>query len=351
MWIWVLARSSAGNLTKIVAKAKHYGVRTLLVKSSDGSSTWSQFSSRLVSMLHANGLRVCAWQYVYGNLPDAEARVGAAAVRKGADCLVIDAESEYEGRYVQAQRYVSLLRSLIGSRFPVALAGFPYIDYHPAFPYSEFLGPQGAQYNVPQMYWKDIGTTVDAVYAHTYMFNRLYGRAIYPLGQIYNAPPARQVVHFRQVGTAYGAGAVSWWDWQEASGAGWHAIGQRVARLAGYTPSAQIAGVASKARGDLVVWAQEHLVSAGQHIPVDGVFGSRTRRAVRNFQAAKALPVTGRIDARTWRALLRYSPAHVHWSLHSRRAADGASTATAVPRSASLPPVRDEIAGAGGRGG
>ena len=46
---------------------------------------------------------MCAWQYVYGNHPIAEAEVGAEAVHDGADCLVIDAEGEYEGKYVQAQ--------------------------------------------------------------------------------------------------------------------------------------------------------------------------------------------------------------------------------------------------------
>ena len=78
---------------------------------------------------------------------------------------MIDAEGEYEGKYVSAQTYIQGLRHLIGSRFPVALAGLPYVDYHPAFPYSVFLGPGGAKYNAPQMYWTDIGTSVDRVYA------------------------------------------------------------------------------------------------------------------------------------------------------------------------------------------
>ena len=82
------------------------------------------------------------------------------------------------------------LRSLIGPRYPVALAAFPYVDFHPSFPYSVFLGPGGAQYNAPQMYWRDIGTSVAAVYAHTYSFNRIYQRPIFPLGQLYSQPAA-----------------------------------------------------------------------------------------------------------------------------------------------------------------
>ena len=75
-----------------------------MIKSGDGTGTWSQFNSQLVSTLHRDGLRVCAWQYVYGVHPVAEAQVGAAAVADGADCLLIDAESEYEGKYVPRRR-------------------------------------------------------------------------------------------------------------------------------------------------------------------------------------------------------------------------------------------------------
>ncbi|MGH2886887.1 MAG: hypothetical protein ACRDPA_30045, partial [Solirubrobacteraceae bacterium] len=153
MWIWYVSRSSGGTVSGILATARKYGVSTVMVKSSDGRTMWSQFNSSLVSSLHAGGLRVCAWQYLYGNFPKQEAQVGAEAVHDGADCLVLDAESEYEGKYVAAQTYMTDLRKLVGQSYPVALAGFPYIDYHPGFPYSVFLGPGGAQYNSPQMYW------------------------------------------------------------------------------------------------------------------------------------------------------------------------------------------------------
>ena len=103
---------------------------------------------------------------------------------------MIDAESEYEGKYAAADRYIRTLRARIGETFPLSLAGFPYVDYHPAFPYSVFFGPGGATYNQPQMYWKAIETSVRAVYEHTYLFNRLWGHPIYPVGQTYEAPGA-----------------------------------------------------------------------------------------------------------------------------------------------------------------
>ena len=354
MWIWELPASNGGNLSSVVSRAHAHGIRTLMIKSSDGSGMWSQFTPALVSALHANGLRVCAWQYVYGSAPGAEARAGATAVKDGADCLIIDAEAEYEGKYVQAQNYVSQLRKQIGNGFPVALAGFPYVDYHPAFPYSIFLGPGGAQYNVPQMYWQDIGVSVDAVYAHTYRFNRVFGRPIFPLGQIYNSPSPAAIVRFRELSLAYGATGVSWWDWQEGGARQWKALAQPLGSLAGFAPVKGLASVGRGAAGDLVVWAQEHLVTAGQRIPVDGSFGAGTQSAVRRLQRAHGLAASGLIDATTWQILLRFRPAYVHWALHKAgiRAASIASAdgTTMVPASASRPAVRNELAGHGGRG-
>ena len=332
MWIWELGLTDAGDLSRIVAAARAHRITTVLIKSSDGTTAWSQFTPALVSTLHAAHLKVCAWQYVYGNRPGVEANLGAAAVKDGADCLVIDAETEYEGKYVAAQAYVHDLRKQIGGRYPVALAGFPYVDYHPAFPYSVFLGPGGAQFNVPQMYWRAIGVSPAAVFAHTYAFNLPYERAIYPLGQVYGNPPPRQIRQFRRLALQYGAGGVSWWDWQEARPAGWTALAAPTGPVPRFAASArtQMATVGLHARGDLVVWIQEHLVSAGEPDAVDGSFGPSTEAAVAAFQAAHGLLVDGLVGPETWAALLRYPPAPIRWVHHGCRTV--AASALAVGR-------------------
>src|SRR5207253_3270678 len=116
MWIWYVKSSSGGTPAGIVLQAQRYGVRTVFLKSSDGTTWWSQFSPELVAALKAGGLHVCAWQYVYGTQPEQEAQLGAQAAQTGAECLVVDAETEYEGRYAQAQRYMTTLRQAIGPR-------------------------------------------------------------------------------------------------------------------------------------------------------------------------------------------------------------------------------------------
>jgi hypothetical protein len=200
------------------------------------------------------------------------------------------------------------LRAAGGPHFPIALAGYPYVDYHPAFPYSVFLGPGGAQFDVPQAYWRDIGSSVDTVLRHTFSVNRPYGRPIYPIGQLYQHPPRSEIKRFRQLAAAEGATGVSWWDWQEATPKGFASIGDLLGPLAGPAVPADYATLARGARGDLVLWAQQHLRAAAQKTPADGSFGSSTEKAVSAFQASATLPATGSIDTATWTALLHYVP-------------------------------------------
>ena len=342
MWIWELSSTDGGNLADIIAGAKLYGVNDRGPQVLGRGDFWSnQFTPAIVRALHAGGLKVCAWQYVYGASPIREANLGAEAVHDGADCLVIDAEAQYQGRYIAAQTYMERLRSLIGPRYPVALAGFPYVDFHPSFPYSVFLGPGGAQYNVPQMYWRDIGTSVSAVYAHTYSFNRIYQRPIFPLGQLYSNPPPRQIVRFRELDLVYGAGGISWWDWQSASAKAWNAMSLPIDSLPDVTPDKAMAVVGRGASGDLVVWAQEHLVSAGFPVKISGEFKYRTYNEVVAFQAKHGLTTDGEIGPDTWAALLRYKPVHVDWSLDPDIAAGAQLRTAAVSVRAGGSPTRD----------
>ncbi len=132
---------------------------------------WSQ-------ALHANGLRVCAWQFVYGNDPLGRGR--ARRRRRGRRRrLPGDRRREPVRGQVRRRPSSTWARCAPPSAraYPIGLTSFPYVDYHPRLPYSVFLGPGGAQANLPQVYWKDIGGTVDAVSGHTLAHNRIYGVA------------------------------------------------------------------------------------------------------------------------------------------------------------------------------
>lgn len=343
MWVWYVSRSEGGSIRAIIARAKRNDVGTVYVKSGDGSSYWGQFDRGLVQALHRAGLSACAWHFVYGDQPLAEARVSAMAVQRGADCFAIDAEADYEGQYAAADRYIRALRARIGDSYPLSLAAFPYVDYHPSFPYSVFLGPGGATYNQPQMYWKTIGTSVREVYEHTYLYNRIYGHPIYPLGQTYEAPGKAAIKAFRRFAASHGGLAPSWWSWQETNGQEWGALGADSALrpVAGYQPDPSHPLLKRKSKGDMVVWAQQHLVGAGADLPVTGFFGPRTARAVRLFKEEHGLPANGVIDTDTWDQLLTYTPYRPSWG--GRRARSSASASAAAGRV--LPPRRPLSAG------
>src|SRR5215218_5102449 len=190
MWIYVLSSSNGGDVESIARDAQLRGVTTLVVKAGDGTRYWPQFSRGLVDALHAHGIKVCGYSRIFSRKPKTEARVSARAVTEaGADCFVIDAEKEYEGRYAQARQYVRELRRLVGPEYPLGFTSFPYVDLHRSLPYSVFLGPGGAQFDRPQIYWRAIGDTVDQSFARTYAWNSRYGRPIRPLGQVWMNPP------------------------------------------------------------------------------------------------------------------------------------------------------------------
>jgi peptidoglycan hydrolase-like protein with peptidoglycan-binding domain len=92
-----------------------------------------------------------------------------------------------------------------------------------------------------------------------------------------------------------------------------------------------------------------HLVGSGERqLPVTGIFGRKTYRAVRSFQTGAGLRADGVIGSATWRRLLRVAPYRPHWAGSARPAArPAASVAPARPRaplSATLPAKADELA-------
>jgi hypothetical protein len=296
----------------LATEAAGAGVKTLYVKAAEGSSAELQFSALLVGEILAAGERVCAWTFVRGQQPLAEAAAAVGAVHDGAQCLVVDAEGEYDKLYGAAQLFVHTLRAQLGAGFPIGLAGQAEVAQHPTFPYSVFLGPGGFNVVLPEIYWLDFGVSVDSAFAATIGPNSIYGRPILPLGQLYGSPPVAELTRFRALARAYGAPGSSFFDLDAAQP-------QELTALA--TPAPVLARkpvvaptLHAGACGDQVVQAQELLNAAGAHLPVGGFFGAQTERAVSTFQAHHHLPSSGVLTAGTWRALLRLRPREPSWA-------------------------------------
>jgi peptidoglycan hydrolase-like protein with peptidoglycan-binding domain len=307
--LWI---AHAGEPAAIAAQAQQAGVRTLLVKAADGTTPQAQFTPALVSALRASGLTVCGWTFAYGSDPAGEAAAALAAVRAGAQCLVVDAEGSYDSRYGPAQAFVRALRSALGGAFPIALAGQAETLQHPKFPYSVLLGPGAFQLDMPQMYWRDLGLTVSGAYSVAVAENALYGRPIVPVGQLYGGVSAPEVGQFATLAAEYGAGGASFFDLDSAEPA------QLAAVVPHLVPAVRLLARASTIRagadGDEVLWAQELLDGAGAHLPIGGFYGAQTERAVAGFQRRHRLRRSGVLDAATWRALLRVHPRVPSWA-------------------------------------
>ena len=288
------------------------GARTLYVKAADGATADPQFTPALVRGLRAAGVSVCGWTFVYGADPRGEATAALAAVRAGAQCLVVDAEGQYDSRYGAAQTFVRAVHAHVRPGFPLGLAGQAEAGQHPTFPYSVFLGPGGFGYDLPQIYWRDLGGSVDAAYRATIGSNLIYGRAIRPVGQLYGSPSAAGIARFRSLAAAYGSPGLSFFSLDAAQPAGLAALRARLRRV----PRQRLvpATLRAGADGDAVVWAQELLNAGGARLPVGGFFGAQTSRAVASFQAHHGLPVDGVLDPATWRALLRRRAQEPSWA-------------------------------------
>jgi hypothetical protein len=310
LWVNQVVAPQTGR--GLAAEAASAGAKTLYVKAAEGSDAELQFSAVLVGEMRAAGASVCAWTFARGQEPAAEASAAVAAVRDGAQCLVVDAEGEYDKLYGAAQLYVRTLRAQLGAGFPIGLASQAEVAQHPTFPYSVFLGSGAFNVVLPQIYWLDFGVSVDSAYAATIGPNSIYGRPILPLGQLYGSPSPAELSRFRALARAYGAPGSSFFDLDIAQP-------QELAALATPAPAlARKAVVAptlhAGACGDQIVQAQELLNAAGAHLPVGGFFGAETAGAVSAFQARHRLRPSGVLGAATWRALLHFRAREPSWA-------------------------------------
>jgi hypothetical protein len=310
LWVTQLAPGQTGS--EVVAQAASAGMHTVYVKAAEGATAEPRFSAALVSEMRAAGATVCGWAVAVGANPAAEAGAAVAAVHAGAQCLVVDAEGEYDSLYYPAQLFVRALRAQLGASFPIGLASQAEVYEHPKFPYSVFLGPGGFNVVLPLMYWLDFGVSVDGVYEDSMGANSIYGRPILPVGQLYGTPTTEELLRFRALAHAYGSPGVSFFDLAAAQ------PGQ-LPELASPLPALQRKPVLAPtlhagADSDEIVQAQELLNAAGAHLPVGGFYGAETERAVAAFQARHHLQASGVLGTATWKALLRFHPRAPSWA-------------------------------------
>lgn len=232
-WVWQWPRADSGDPIAVAARLHAAGCRGALVKAYDGPRWFSQGWPwrEICRALKAQGLLVGGWGYHYGQDAAGEARLAVETATYGeADLLVLDVESEFEGRPWAAAELVERLRVGLGGRYPVYFSTFALPRYHRSFPFAPFV--QACQGAVPQLYWNAFRLPMRQALAAMYEDYGALGlrpERLFPAAGLYQEgtvpyPEPAVVADFVRLALARGSRGVSFWSYQHMDGATWEAV-------------------------------------------------------------------------------------------------------------------------------
>jgi hypothetical protein len=222
MFTWVIPDCEGGDVDAIIARAKEAQLTFLMPKITNGTKSYdlnAPYLEEFVDKCHAAEIKVIAWSYVYGNSPVLEAQVAATEYLKYSyDGYLINAEHEYKNRPSQARAFCIELRKHLPDEF-IGLSSYRYPDYHPEFPWNEFL--QYCDVNMPQVYWEQAdGTAASQLDRCIALFTdpEYIQRPIMPTGSAYTnagwvAKP-QDIIDFIERADELGLDAISFWEWR-----------------------------------------------------------------------------------------------------------------------------------------
>jgi hypothetical protein len=160
-FIWQVSRCEHGSPSAIAAKAVAAGLSHVLFKVADRTYAYGlnwhgqDQVAPVAAALHAKGLQVWGWHYVYGQDPPGEARAAIQRAHQlGLDGYVIDAEGEYTapGMAAAAHTFMVGLKAGLPAEMPVALSSYRYPSVHRDLPWAAFL--EHCDLSMPQVYWQ-----------------------------------------------------------------------------------------------------------------------------------------------------------------------------------------------------
>ncbi|HVE45704.1 MAG TPA: peptidoglycan-binding domain-containing protein [Acidimicrobiales bacterium] len=313
MWIWLADQAEGGDPHAIVKRAKDVGLTHLYVRTGSLKEGFyaADFLNRLLPVAHAAKLRVYAWDFPYLDNVDNDLNRALAAIRHltpdghRVDGYSADIELKSMGVNVTpatAGHFGKALRDAVGPDYPL-IATVPRPDPRiSGYPFAEVVASFDAI--APMVYWLHRDPANDMAGAIRDLGR--FGKPIIPAGQAYDSsgeggppgvPPRPQLIRFMQTGDQLGAAGVSWWSWQHASQEAWDAVRDAAEfRL-------PVGDSATYTAGQVRAY-QTLLSSLGFPTPIDGAWGPGTDAAVRSYQEAAHLPVTGVIDQATQDVLL-----------------------------------------------
>jgi hypothetical protein len=317
MWIWMEDRAEGGDANAIVARAKaagltHVYVRTATLK---GGFIAGPFLDQLLPVAHANGLRVYGWDFPYLDRPGDDVNRALAAIQhttpdgQRIDGFAADIESSHEGTNNNLENvtaYATWLRQNVGAGYPlIAVVPNPTNNrLRNGFPYGAIIPSFDAV--APMVYWMNRDPATDV--ANAVSFFAPFGKPVFPIGQAYDGggeggpagvPNRDAIIRFLQFADGAGGTGASFWSWQHATPEVWDAVRDAAEfRLETSGPNGE--GLSP----GMIRSYQVELTALGFPVAADGAWSPAMSDAVKAYQAAAHLPVTGAIDEATRSLLL-----------------------------------------------
>jgi len=223
-FIWKIPSCEGGEPKKIAYTAYKAGLTHVLVKIANGiydynydTSSRKDLVAPLANELSKYGIKTWGWHYVFGDLPKEEAKAAIRQIRKlPLEGYVIDAESEYKGKYTPCRIFMNELRSSLPD-YPMALSSFRYPKYHMDLPWIDFLSK--CDYNMPQVYWEQAHNPGEQLARSLSEFKTNVSpyKPVIPTGAAYGGsgwyPTSSEIIEFINKALSLGLSGVNFWSW------------------------------------------------------------------------------------------------------------------------------------------
>lgn len=225
---WWLVNVEGGNPQVIASLARAANLTHVLIKVADGPylynvdrTTGYDYALVTAQALKAQGIRVWAWHYVYGDNPDGEASMAIRRCRLlDVDGYVVNAEVEYKrpGMRDRARRLMGQLREGLPN-LPMALSSYRYPSLHPELPWREFMN--AVDIAMPQVYWMQATNPAQQLQRTVREYQSMTPlRPIVATGAAFREhgwqPSVSEVLEFLQTAQALNLSAVNFWEWSNA---------------------------------------------------------------------------------------------------------------------------------------
>lgn len=223
-YIWKVSNCEKGDNEKIAYTARRAGLTHVLVKIANGIYDYNydvaakkDLVAPLAEDLLKYNIKTWGWHYVFGDLPQKEAKAAIRQIQKmPLEGYVIDAEAEYKGKYTACRIFMNELRSALPD-FPMVLSSYRYPKYHNNLPWNDFLSK--CEYNMPQVYWEQSHNPDEQLERCVNEFQTLVSpvRPIIPTGSAYGANAWRaspeDIQKFMHKAVSMGLSGVNFWSW------------------------------------------------------------------------------------------------------------------------------------------